>query len=159
MKAKEENDGPVSAPEEDPTYFERECSSSWFVIETVIEDVGDILRRHGHRTAAECLRSAHIDFSSNSSFAMEELRDGDFDECNRDEIHLDYIRGSSLQELQKEAAHDEVMLRFLLDRINSQYSDALEGVEKKRSKAIEYLCERLSRSARGVAYHTCREQA
>ena len=150
MKAKEENGGPVSAPEEDPTYFERECSSAWYVIETVVEDVGDILRRHGHRTAAECLRSAHIDFSSNSAFAMEELRDGDYDECDSDKIDLDYIRGSSLQELQKEAISDDRMLSFLLNGMNSKSNLA----EEKRSKAIEYMCERLSRSARGVAYHT-----
>jgi len=131
------------------TYFEEECSSAWYVIETVVEDVGDILRSHGHYAAAECLRSAYLDFSCSTQWAMEELREETHE--SRDEIHLDYIRGSSLRELQEEAADDEVLLRFLLDGINSK----TKGVEKKRAKAIEYRCDRLSRSVRGVVYHTC----
>ena len=145
-------DDPSSQTEVLPkTYWEEECSSAWYVIETVVEDAGDILRSHGHHTAAECLRSAYLDFSSSSQWAMDELRDGKPDECSRDKVYMDYIRGSNLQEMQEEAADDEVLLRFLLDGINSQ----LEYVEKNRAKAIEYRCDRLSRSVRGNVYHTC----
>lgn len=147
-----DEDDPSSQIEARPkTYFEEERVSAWYVIETVLEDVYDILRSHGHYTAAECLRSAYLDFSSSTHWAMDDLRDGKLDEYSRDEVYMDYIRGSNLQEMQEEAADDEVLLRFLLDGINSQ----LEYVEKNRAKAIEYRCDRLSRSVRGIVYHTC----
>ena len=153
MKAKEENGGTVSAPEEDLAYFEIECSSAWYVIEAVLEDVYGILRRNRNYEAASCLRSAYIHLSCYADFAMGELREGTRE--NRDEVHMDYIRGSCLKEMQREAISDDRMLRLLLDGMNSKS----EEVEKKRSKAIEYMCERLSRSARGIVYHTCREEA
>jgi len=132
------------------TYWEEECSSSWFVIETLVEEVGDILRSHGHHTAAACLRSAYLDFSCSSAFAMEELREPTHE--SRDEIDLDYIQGSCLEDMQRDARSDDRMLRLLLDGMNSKSED----VEKKRAKAIEYTFGRLSRSVRGIVYHTCR---
>lgn len=135
------------------SYFEEECESAWYVIEAVIEDVRDILRKHGHHVAESCLWSAYNAYSSFSQFAMEDLREGRIGENDREKIHLDGIRGSRLEEMQKEADDEVIMLRFLLDGMNS------EGPyrEEKRSKAIEYICDRLGRAARGLVYHTSSE--
>lgn len=114
----------------------------------------EILRRSKYSTAASCLTSAFNEFSSLASFATDELHEGDCGEFDRDAIHLDVIRDSSLETMQEDVSGDEMMLRFLLEGMNSKG----DSVEKKRAKAIEYACDRLNRSARGLVNYTCGEE-
>ena len=172
MKATKKNGVTVSAPENVPesgqedrgsspyeeslTYFEEECDSSWYVIETVVRDVGAVLRSLGRPTEAEALRSAYIDYSSFSAFAIEELKEVGMGEekVGRDVIEREGIEGSNLEDNQDSVKRNEAMLRFLVNGMSLQVESELD--EHKRSIAIEYTCQRIALDARGVTYHTQR---
>ncbi len=169
MKATKKNSVAVSAPEnmsengqedrgsspreESLTYFGEECMSSWYVIETVVRDVGAVLRGLGRSVEAEALRSAYIDYSCFSEFRIEELEGKMGEEkVGRDVIEREGIEGSNLNENQDSLKRNEAMLRFLVNGMSLQAES--EGDEHKRSIAIEYTCQRLALAARGATYHT-----
>ena len=135
--------------------------SSWYVFETVVRDVGAVLRSLGRSVEAEALRSAYIDFSCFSEFAIEELK-GEMGEekSSRDVIERDGIEGSNLEENQDLVKKNEAMLRFLVNGMSPwAESEGVKCDEHKRSIAIEYTCQRIALAARGAMYHTRRVES
>ena len=130
-------------------YFQEEHILAYSVMDTVVDDVLDILRSHGHHAAAACLWSAHCNVSAYADFVAEDLELFKCSASDRDKIHMDYIRGCSLKENQEDAETEEEMLRFLIAGMNTKDLNKEAG----RGAAIEYTSERLNRAGKGIAYH------